>query len=498
MIWTRRKMARPPTPIRPIVGAIAALSAPPVGVAVLLALIGELSWLGVLILALSTLGVIAPLVIGHQRGLARIADYAQGLTSRNDEALTPAGTLTGVAAAVGRLARGAMEQQRRADQNTRANAVIIENLPEPLLLLDADGAIVDANIAARSAFGDRLTGQDVSTVIRAPALLDAIADVLRDEAKREVEFEQPVPVNRTFNAIIERLPSDEASLPGQHREGRPVAMVLIHDLTTLKRTEQLRAEFVANVSHELRTPLSALVGFVETLGSTARNDPAARERFLGLMADQGRRMTRLIDDLLSLSRIELDEHTKPSDIADLAARAKAVVQALSQRAAQRGITLAIDQIDSACAIIGEGDQIYEVVENLIENAIRYSRDGSTVRIRLWRASGARPVEEDDGGEASGAGTIGMSIQDQGEGIAREHIPRITERFYRVDKARSRAMGGTGLGLAIVKHIVSRHRATLQIESKVGVGSTFTVYWPAADAGTAAAGIGQSTVASLAS
>ncbi|MGF1626903.1 MAG: ATP-binding protein [Alphaproteobacteria bacterium] len=473
-------MARRPIPLRPIAGAVAALSAAPVAIAGVLALTGELGWLAALAIAVGTVAAVTPLVVGHQRGLARIAGYAGSALGRG-EALSgpqPAGTLAEVAAAVGGLARGAAEQQRRADHAARANAVIIENLPEPLLLLGPDGAVLGANIAARAAFGSRLADHDLSAVIRAPALLDAIAAVLAGEAKREVEFDQPVPVARSFNAIVERLPSVADPGPAVRQEPRPVAMVLIHDLTALKRTEQLRAEFVANVSHELRTPLSALIGFIETLAGAARNDPAARERFLGLMEEQGRRMTRLIDDLLSLSRIELEEHTRPSDAVDLSARVRAVIQALGQRAAQRGIALKLEQSDPDCQVIGESDQIYEVIENLVENAIRYSRDHSAVTVRLWRLSD-RAGDDAAGEDAARGGTVAMAVQDQGEGIAREHIPRITERFYRVDRARSRAMGGTGLGLAIVKHIVSRHRATLQIESRVGEGSTFTVYWPAA-------------------
>ncbi|MEZ5670633.1 MAG: ATP-binding protein [Alphaproteobacteria bacterium] len=461
-------MARSRTPLRAIAGTVATLAAPPVAVAAILALADEIAWLWVLVIGLVTVAAVAPLVIGHQRGLTRIADYASGAAGRGEPAPQPAGTLADLAAAVGRLASGAAEQQRRAEQGVRSNATIIENLPNPLLLVDAAGSIVGANLAARATFGNRLVGQDLSSVSRAPALLDAMADVLDGAMKREVEFDQPVPVNRSFAAIVERLPQAD----GPDGDARPVAMVLVHDLTALKRTEQLRAEFVANVSHELRTPLSALIGFIETLATAAKNDPKARERFLGLMDEQGRRMTRLIDDLLSLSKIELDEHTRPADRVDLGARARAVLHGLDQRARSRGITLTLDLQDPAAVVLGDADQIYEVLENLVENAIRYSRENSTVTVRIWRAAA-----RDAGGD--GEGTVGMAVIDQGEGIAREHIPRITERFYRVDKARSRAMGGTGLGLAIVKHIVSRHRAALQIESKVGEGSTFTVYWPAA-------------------
>ena len=470
-------MDRSPALLRSIAGPVAALAALPTLAAVVLALAGEIAWIWAIAIAMAAVVGIAPIVFRHQRGMGRIADYANVAAARGEATGQQASTLAEVATAVGRLARGAADQRRQAESESRANAVIIENLPDPLLLVSDSGVILDANLAARTTFGSRLVGAGLSSVSRAPAILDAMADVLAGAAKREVEFEQPVPLNRTFNAIIEHLPVDDRAERWHPRASRAEAMILIHDLTALKRTEQLRAEFVANVSHELRTPLSALIGFVETLATSARDDPAARKRFLSLMDEQGRRMTRLIDDLLSLSKIEMDEHTQPSDVIDICAIAKAVAQALDQRARTRGISLELDLPDRRCPIIGDADQVYEVIENLIENAIRYSRDHTAVRMRIWRAGT---------GAGSGEGTFGLAVIDQGEGIAREHLPRITERFYRADKARSRAVGGTGLGLAIVKHIVSRHRAALQIESKVGEGSVFTVYWPSAGPSTEAA------------
>ena len=475
-------MARSRTSLRSIAGTVTIVTAPSALIAIVLSLAGEMSWFWALLLIAISAAVLTPLIISHQRGLVRIAAYAHNAALRGDgtsravneapaESLAT-GTLTEVAAAVGRLARAAGDQRRSAEHDTRTNAMIVENLPNPLLLIDEDGEVVGANVAARAAFGERLIGADLTAVIRAPALLDAITDVLGGATKREIEFDEAVPVNRNFIAIVERLGA-EGSDDGRVADGRrPTAMILFHDLTSLKRTEQLRAEFVANVSHELRTPLSALIGFVETLATTAQDDPSARERFLGLMDEQGRRMTRLIDDLLSLSNIEMDEHTRPAEIVDLSARVAAVVQALDQRAMRHGVSLVVEQPDGPGLIVGEADQVYEVIENLVENAIRYSRDNSIVRVRIWRAGTPSTNDASDG-------TIGMAVIDQGEGIPREHLPRITERFYRADKARSRAMGGTGLGLAIVKHIVSRHRAALQIESKVGEGSVFTVYWPAA-------------------
>jgi len=230
--------------------------------------------------------------------------------------------------------------------------------------------------------------------------------------------------------------------------------------------ERMRADFVANVSHELRTPLTTLVGFTETLQGSAADDPPAREHFLGIMADQGRRMSRLIDDLLSLSRIELVEHQPPVDPVDLA---ELVDRVLSFYAARR------DRIETAIEsglppVAGDADQLVQVLQNLLENALKYGREDGTVRLSL-----GHPAADADWA----AGGVLMAVADEGAGIPAEHLPRLTERFYRVDRARSRSAGGTGLGLAIVKHIVNRHRGQLRIASIEGVGTTVSVWLPVA-------------------
>jgi two-component system phosphate regulon sensor histidine kinase PhoR len=228
----------------------------------------------------------------------------------------------------------------------------------------------------------------------------------------------------------------------------------------------MRADFVANASHELRTPLSSLMGFIETLRGPARDDAAARERFLGIMQQQAERMSRLVNDLLSLSRIELDEHVQPTGRVSVGPLLQSVADALELKAQRRGQRLELDLAPELPQVTGDSDQLYQVFQNLVSNAINYGRQGGIVGISARLARGAR-------------GGLTVSIRDQGEGIAKEHLPRLTERFYRVDPARSRAVGGTGLGLAIVKHIVSRHRGRLEIDSEVGRGSIFTVHLPAA-------------------
>jgi two-component system phosphate regulon sensor histidine kinase PhoR len=249
------------------------------------------------------------------------------------------------------------------------------------------------------------------------------------------------------------------------------AILTFHDMTAIKRSEQMRADFVANASHELRTPLATLLGFIETLRGPARDDPEARDRFLSIMHDQSGRMARLVNDLLSLSKIELDEHTPPTGRANPLRIARSAVAALELKAAARKIRLVLTAPDQLPAVAGDDDQLAQVLQNLIDNAIKYTRDNTEVRVTLAATGGRRSKP-----------MISIAVADCGEGIARTHLPRLTERFYRVDPARSRALGGTGLGLAIVKHIVNRHRGQMTIESDVGKGSTFTVLLPvAADA-----------------
>jgi two-component system phosphate regulon sensor histidine kinase PhoR len=233
--------------------------------------------------------------------------------------------------------------------------------------------------------------------------------------------------------------------------------------------ERMRADFVANVSHELRTPLTSLIGFIETLQGPASDDPPAQQRFLGIMAEQGARMNRLIDDLLSLSRIELTEHQSPSESVDLKALISGLVAGFEPRLAQRKSRIELRFAEGLPTIAGDADQIAQVMQNLLDNAVKYGRDGSSIGLTVALAQPGERWPKRAG--------LTIAVADQGGGIPREHIPRLTERFYRVDKGRSRAVGGTGLGLAIVKHIVNRHRGQLAIESEVGVGTTVSVWLP---------------------
>lgn len=379
--------------------------------------------------------------------------------------------------ALGRWARSVRTEIRARDAALESARSVLATLPEPLLLLDADRRVVRANAAAAAMFGERIEGRDLAGTLRHPLVLTAADQVLKGESTRTAEFELTSPVERHLRAVVARLvPEAEGA----------AAVLLLHDLTELKRAERLRADFVANASHELRTPLATLIGFIETLRGPARDDAEARQRFLGIMAEQGARMTRLVEDLLSLSRIEMNEHRVPTEAVHLEIALRQAADPLEPRAKARGMRFIFDIAPDLPPVAGDLDELVQVFQNLFDNALKYGDQGTTIEVvarpSTKMLTGARPGER--------APAVAIAVRDHGSGIAHEHIPRLTERFYRVDAARSRALGGTGLGLAIVKHIVSHHRGAFEIDSELGQGSVFTVHLPAAagqkmQAGTAA-------------
>src|SRR5690606_9459021 len=283
--------------------------------------------------------------------------------------------------------------------------------------------------------------------------------------KSSVTITIETPERATFAVSVLRLESAEP-------EG-PRASISLNDISHIREAEQMRSDFVANVSHELRSPLTTLAGFIETLRGPARDDPEAQERFLDLMAREAERMKRLIQDLLSLSRVEANQRVPPRERVDVLAVARRVVTALAELARAEGRTIRIDSPDTLPPIAGSDDELMQVFHNLIENALKYGAPQTEVTLRLSLADQVPGIA----GRA-----LAIAVTDRGEGIAPEHLPRLTERFYRVDAGRSRDKGGTGLGLAIVKHIVRRHRGRLHVESTPGKGSTFTIHLPASDAG----------------
>jgi two-component system phosphate regulon sensor histidine kinase PhoR len=338
---------------------------------------------------------------------------------------------------------------------------IIAGLSEPAFALAPDSHVVAFNAGAQQIMPGISRGEPISFALRVPDVLEAIRAVGTSRQLRRVEFFERVPSDRWWEATIAPL-----LLPGETpNHARNLVLLTLRDLTPLRLAEEMRSDFVANASHELRTPLASLSGFIETLQGPARSDAPARDRFLAIMKEQATRMARLIDDLLSLSRIEQKAHIHPDGTVDLGALVRQVADGLSPLAHEREVEVKIVNQASSLLVPGDRDELIRVFENLIENALKYGAPGHRVDITLLR-------------ESTGAAREAVvSVRDYGPGIAPEHLPRLTERFYRVDIGESRAQGGTGLGLALVKHILHRHRGRMVIESTPGAGATFSVRLP---------------------
>jgi two-component system phosphate regulon sensor histidine kinase PhoR len=344
---------------------------------------------------------------------------------------------------------------------------LVTGLPDPVIALDRDGRVLALNEQAHTLAPALRQGEPVSLALRMPELIEAIGRALARGEEQRIQYSERGPLDRWFETIVIPVKREpDLSRPD-------LVLMTFHDLTPLRRVEEMRADFVANASHELRTPLAALSGFIETLQGAARDDTKARARFLAIMQEQARRMARLIDDLLSLSRIELNAHRRPDTPVDLVPIVRQVVDGLETLARDRGVTVNVEAAN-ALTVLGDRDELVRVFENLIENALKYGAAGKRVDIKLAPGTSA---------EAEPEAQVG--VRDYGPGIAPAHLPRLTERFYRVDVAESRAQGGTGLGLALVKHILNRHRGRLTIESASGAGACFTVHLPTV--GTAPAG-----------
>ena len=330
---------------------------------------------------------------------------------------------------------------------------LLAAVPMPLVLIGADEYILAQNAAAVAVFGPGGVGRHYITALRQPALLDCVEGTLKTgkpgtarllgrDAGRDVTYQ--VRAAPALNGVL----------------------LSLEDISEAQAAGQMRRDFVANVSHELRTPLTALLGFIETLRGPARDDPKASARFLAIMQREADRMNRLIHDLLSLGRVETDERLRPRAQVDICAVVQQAAGTLAGQAAEAGVAVDLVGADQPLHLPGDADQLLQVFSNLIENAIKYGN----ARVRV-------EISTQDHDPALRGPAVRIEVADDGAGIDALHIPRLTERFYRIDDHRSRQMGGTGLGLAIVKHIVNRHRGRLRIKSAPGRGSQFIVVLP---------------------
>lgn len=460
-------MADQPIPFRRTLIANAVALAPSWIALALLWGTGELAGHAAL-LAMAGIAIVTVFLV--QRYLASLATFARFVGELNDERepvmprLSFAPATEELASAAATLSAGWRRQRASMDNLAASAQAIVDGLPDPLIALDRQRRIVRTNLAAALLLGNIGPERDVSTVLRQPQLLAAIDSLLETGAdgnfarpdQDAVELVLAGPPELDMVAHLRRLP--RAAADGS------LALIVLHDTTALRRAERMRADFVANASHELKTPIAGLAGFIETLRGPARDDAAARERFLGIMGEQADRMRRLVDDLLMLSRIEQHEHARPDAAVDLGRVLRSVLDLLQLKASSRNVRLQLDLDPGLPRAVGDSDELTIVFQNLVDNAIKYARPATAVKVAAKPAS---------------PGRIAVAVSDEGDGIPAVHLPRLTERFYRVDTARSRQLGGTGLGLAIVKHVVNRHRGRLDIQSTPGRGSTFTVTLPAA-------------------
>lgn len=424
-----------------------------IAVLLLLAIIGQTSWLA----ALAGSAVIAIVAFGWYYGTV---DSAADVEAAKQDDL-------------------AAQARQKIETERRFRVELIEALPEIAMYIDSQGKVEGANPAARKEFRFTAIGPQLTAIVRRPELLAAVDLARRTKEAQSFEIVQRDQTDRHFACVASPL-------------GLGVLLTL-HDYTDIKRMEMARVDFLANASHELRTPLTSLSGFIETIRGPARDDPEARDRFLEIMQGQADRMRRLISDLLSLSRIELVEHRPPEGQADLASIVTEVREAVAPVAKARGVELRITGGGAPVTVTGARDELTQVVQNLIDNAIKYSENGDVVDIEI--ASGVAAVEAsrlagrrwEEAGRMSIASAPAASnarsfavlrVSDAGPGIERQYLPRLSERFYRVDQGRG-LKPGTGLGLAIVKHVVQRHRGELLVESEPGRGSAFGVVLPQA-------------------
>ncbi|WP_118135986.1 cell wall metabolism sensor histidine kinase WalK [Oceanicella sp. SM1341] len=335
---------------------------------------------------------------------------------------------------------------------------LMELLPQPLFLIEQGGRIGYANLAARDMFPRLSQARHFANLLRAPAFVEAVNAAFEADEVQEAEFV-------LYQGGELHLRAHVCPTRGELADAGAPVLVLVEDRTHDRKIEALRSDFIANASHELKTPLASILGSIETLQGPARDDPAGQARFLALMARQAERMKRLVEDLLSLSQIELGEHLAPRTECDLVDAAREAAAAVSPLMKKQGVTLETALPAAPHPVRGDRDQLIQVFVNLLENALKYGRPEGRVVL----------ASADD--DPRFPGMWGVSVIDDGPGIAREHVPRLTERFYRVSAKASRDKGGTGLGLAIVKHVLNRHRGELQIESAPGAGSRFTVRVP---------------------
>jgi two-component system phosphate regulon sensor histidine kinase PhoR len=454
----------PQIPLSKLIKAVGLISAAPAVVIMVYALSGRMTFehaiLGIIAIVLATTFFIHPYI----SNIIALTDYVRKLAEdkKADEPdLSFLNNLEELSGAVAQLNKSWENRKNQLEAAVTENKIAIEVLPDALFILDKDQRIIRTNGMARHIFGHRITHQRIEEVLPIPELLNAIQNV---KQVREVEFHiTDREIRRDYYAKVTKFPANSPSSTDM--------IVTLHDLTELKQIRKMRADFVANASHEMKTPLASIIGLVETMQTSAKNDIEAQAEFLQIMSEQAARMKTLIEDLLSLSKIEADT-SPPDKDADIAKIINDAKKHLEWAAKQKNVEIVINFKDEIPKMLGDENQLSQVLINLIGNSIKYGNADSDVVVEA-KITRKLPLEISEKYDKA----IQIDIIDKSDGIAEEHIPRLTERFYRVDTARTRKLGGTGLGLAIVKHTLNRHGGLIRITSKKGVGSTFSVFLP---------------------
>jgi two-component system phosphate regulon sensor histidine kinase PhoR len=459
---------KPSIPLSTLLKTIMVVSSPSLLVLSLFAILGALDFSYFVYGYIGTMAVSAVFVIPFLSNISALTHYVNDLAldrrvrSPDLSFLSNVGELSG---ALNRLQQSWENKRQEMETVITEREILVDTLPDILIMTNDNKMIVRTNRAARNIFGQNLAHRHLRDIIPNETLMNAITSVIDDLHGQEVEFHLGEPFMKDFQAIIERFP-----IPS---EGGISIVITLTDTTQQKRIQRMRADFVANASHEIRTPLASIIGFIETLRGPAKDDAGAREEFLKVMADQAERMSKLVNDLLSLSKVEMNVNAAPISKVDLLRIIRAEKQHFEWACKQKNVSIRLKLNDNLPTTKGDDEELAQVVRNLIGNAIKYTNSDTEVIITAKLTSSL----PDDPLLRNLSRAIYFSIQDHGEGISKEHIPRLTERFYRVDTARTRKVGGTGLGLAIVKHVLNRHHGVLTIESEVGRGSTFSVYLP---------------------
>lgn len=461
-------MAKPMVPFNALLKSALALTSPTLIILGLYVGLGTLNSSQMIYAYVAVFIASAVLIYPFLSNLSALTHYVKEL-SLDKRVQAPTLSFLGAASelseALRRLQASWDVKKKQMETIITEREILVDTLPDILIMINDEKKVVRTNRAARAIFGQNLAGKLLEEVIPNKNLTAAIASVLQDLRGRELEFRIEDPVVRDFLAIIERFPVPTA--------GGISTVITMNDITELKSVEQMRADFVANASHEIRTPLASIKGFIETLMGPAKDDEPARVEFLKIMLEQADRMQQLINDLLSLSKIEMNAHSVPIDPLDLNKVVRHAAEQHKRSATDKNQRLVLNLYDNLPMVKGEPNELGQVVHNLVSNAIKYGYADSEVTITT-KVTTDLPQ---DLNMRNLSKVVALSVKDQGEGIPKQHLPRLMERFYRVDSARTRAVGGTGLGLAIVKGIITRHRGAITIDSVVGEGTMFTIYLP---------------------